>query len=92
VRYVPIISLAACEDLNLRRVEKVTESGRYRMEEKGQRPDYADRDDPVDGDEEPEEEPTEVNPLGSEVPAATEEELEEEKKEHGVEKEPEIQS
>ncbi len=62
------------------------------MEEKVQRPDYADRDDPVDGNEEPEDEGTEVNPLDSETSAATEEELEEEKKEHGVEKEPEIQS
>ena len=62
------------------------------MEEKVPRPDYADRDDPVDGDEEPEEEPTEVNPLDSETSAATEEELEQEKKEHGVEKEPEIES
>jgi hypothetical protein len=62
------------------------------MEEKVPRPDYADRDDPVDGDEEPEEEPTEVNLLDSETSAATEEELEEEKKEHGVEKEPEIES
>ena len=66
--------------------------GGTRMEEKVLRPDYADRDDPVDGDEEPEEEPTEVNPLDSETSAATEEELEEEKKEHGVEKEPEIES
>jgi hypothetical protein len=33
-----------------------------------------------------------VNPLDSETSAATEEELEEEKKEHGVEKEPEIES
>jgi hypothetical protein len=68
-----------------------TQGGR-RMEEKVQRPDYADRDDPVDGDEEPEEEPTDVNPLDSETSAATDEELEQEKKEHGVEKEPEIDS
>lgn len=54
------------------------------MEEKVERPDFVDLDDPVDGDEEPEEEAMEVNPLGSEVQAATEEELEEEKREHGV--------
>ena len=62
------------------------------MEEKVQRPDYVDLDDPVDGDEEPEDEAMEVNPLGSDVEAATEEELEEEKSEHGVHKEPEIKS
>ena len=62
------------------------------MEEKGQRRDYVDRDDPVDGDQEPEDEPTEVNPLGPDVQAATEEELAKEKEEYGVEKEPEIPS
>lgn len=62
------------------------------MEEKVQRPDYVDQDDPVDGAEEPEEEGTDVNPLGSDVSAATEEELEKEKEEYGVHKEPEIQS
>ena len=62
------------------------------MEEKGQRPDYVDLDDPVDGEEEPEDEPTEVNALGSDVQEATEAELEEEKREHGVYKEPEIKS
>ena len=66
--------------------------GGTRMEEKVPRPDYADRDDPLDGDEEPQDEPTDVNPLDSETSAATEEELEQEKKEHGVEKEPEIDS
>ncbi len=66
--------------------------GGARMEEKEQRPDYADRDDPVDGNEEPEDEPTEVNPLDPETSAATEEELAKEKEEYGVHKEPEIQS
>jgi len=61
------------------------------MEEKVQRPDYVDQDDPVDGAEEPEDEAMEVNPLGD-AQAATEEELEEEKREHGVHKEPEIES
>ena len=56
------------------------------MEEKVPRPDYADRDDPIDGDDEPQEEPTDVNPLDSETSAATEEELQQEKKQHGVEK------